>query len=595
MRCVYLSMARKATGSRGACLLRTVPVALLVCVSYYIGANIGFILRFPPATPSVMWPPNAILTATLLLTPLRQWWIYLLAAFPAHLVAELGMIGPLPLVLVLFITNCSEAFLAAIGVRWLSDTTVRFDTLRRVAVFIVAAVLLAPFVTSFADAAAVAMLKGEPYWLVWRTRLFSNVLTELTLVPALMMVMTAGPAWLRGASRSRHIEAALLAGALCVVSIAIFAGPVEGLDAIPDSPRTLLALLLPFFLWATVRFGPGGASLSLLATAFLAMWAASHGRGPFAGLPPAESALILQIFLTVIAVPLMCLAALVEERQSAEAALARRLRFEELLSRLSGAFVHLSSHEMDEAFETSLQQLGQFLGLDRILLLELSGDGKDLVVAYSWAAVGAEPVPRVIASQAFPWVVQRLLHEQIVVFSHLNELPAAAARDQESFRRRGIKSNLAIPLVASDRVIGALGFATVTTERAWPDGLVQRLRLVTEVFANALARKETEDALRASELMKSAILASLTSSVAVLDREGRIVAVNASWTRFMREHGVPRTVWVSTTTKSGSKQPARTQPMQPRSWPASRRCSTVHGPNARWSTRVGGGPASAGL
>jgi signal transduction histidine kinase len=63
---------------------------------------------------------------------------------------------------------------------------------------------------------------------------------------------------------------------------------------------------------------------------------------------------------------------------------------------------------------------------------------------------------------------------------------------------------------------------------------VQRLRLAAEVFANALARKRTEDALRASELMKSAILASLSSQVAVLDREGRIIAVNESWTRFAR-------------------------------------------------------------
>ena len=45
-----------------------------------------------------------------------------------------------------------------------------------------------------------------------------------------------------------------------------------------------------------------------------------------------------------------------------------------------------------------------------------------------------------------------------------------------------------------------------------------------------------EDALRASESMKSAVLSSLTSLVAVLDRDGRIIAVNESWTRFGRLH-----------------------------------------------------------
>src|SRR2546422_11371310 len=46
---------------------------LAVAIAYYVGAELGFILRFPPTTPSVLWPPNSILTATLLLTPVRRW------------------------------------------------------------------------------------------------------------------------------------------------------------------------------------------------------------------------------------------------------------------------------------------------------------------------------------------------------------------------------------------------------------------------------------------------------------------------------------------------------------------------------------------
>ena len=204
----------------------TAAAALLVAVAYYAGANLGFILRFPPSTPSVLWPPNTILTAALLLTPPRRWWIYLLAALPAHLVAELG-VWPISLVLALFATNCSEALIAAAGVRWFSDAPGRFDTLRRVTAFIVAAGLAAPFFSSFVDAAAVAAVQGEPYWLVWRTRFFSNVLTELMLGPAIIMAVTAGPAWVRGAPRARRVEAALLAVALVIVGAWVFGVLIE--------------------------------------------------------------------------------------------------------------------------------------------------------------------------------------------------------------------------------------------------------------------------------------------------------------------------------------------------------------------------------
>ena len=67
--------------------------------------------------------------------------------------------------------------------------------------------------------------------------------------------------------------------------------------------RPPLALLLPFLLWAAVRFGPGGLSLALLATTLLAIHGGSRGSGPFTGLPPAEGVLTLQIFLSAVIVP----------------------------------------------------------------------------------------------------------------------------------------------------------------------------------------------------------------------------------------------------------------------------------------------------
>ncbi len=106
----------------------TAATALVVCLAYYVGAHLGLILRFPPATPSVMWPPNAILTATLLLAPPRRWWIYLLAAFPAHLAAELGASGRRPWCWGCSSPTAARRSIAAVGVRWFSDGAPRAST-----------------------------------------------------------------------------------------------------------------------------------------------------------------------------------------------------------------------------------------------------------------------------------------------------------------------------------------------------------------------------------------------------------------------------------------------------------------------------------
>jgi signal transduction histidine kinase len=512
---------------------RVAATALLVSVAYYVGASVGLSLRISPSGLSLLWPPNAILTATLLLAPVRRWWIYLLAALPAHLIAELGIDWPLSLILAFFGIVCSEALIAAVFVRRFSDAPTRFDTLHRVGVFIAGAALIAPFVTSFAGAAAVSGMLDAPYWAAWRTRFFSNVLTQLTLAPSIVTIVSLRSVWGGSTALRRYIEAAVLALTTVIVAVVILAEPIQGASDIPGAPYTPLALFVPLTLWAAARFGGGGASLLLLSL-LLTTVLVTQGRRPVTSLPPGEGATAIQILLGLVAVPLVCLAAVFEERRRSNKALAERLRFEELLVRLSSTFVHLPSQEVETAFETSLRQLGQFLGLDRVTLYRVSRDAEEFVVAYSWSASGVAAVPTVNVNRDFPWISSKILREQPVAFSRPEQLPLEAARDAETFRQRGIRSNLAIPIVAGGRILGSLAFVTLEVERAWPDDLVQRLRLVGEVFANALAQKEAEDTVRGSELMKSAILASVNSNVAVLDREGRIVTVNDGWMRFAR-------------------------------------------------------------
>src|SRR5690242_2698418 len=68
---------------------RLLLTGLWVFAGYYLGCKIGFALTFKPHPTSVLWPPNSILVAALLLTAPRVWWFILLCAFPAHLAAQL--------------------------------------------------------------------------------------------------------------------------------------------------------------------------------------------------------------------------------------------------------------------------------------------------------------------------------------------------------------------------------------------------------------------------------------------------------------------------------------------------------------------------
>ncbi len=509
---------------------RRLLVALAVAVAYFAGTQIGVLMRLPPATPSAIWPPNAILLAALILSPPRDWWWLLLAALPAHLAFGLHIGWPVPLLVALFVTNCSEALIGAAGVRALSDAPGRFDTLWRMVAFIGAAGLLAPIASSFGDAAAVTTFRHEAYWAVWRSRTFANVVTDLTFVPVICLCVTEGRRWLTRSATRAHVEAAALALATLAVAGAVFARSAS-LPLLPGAPPTPVALLLPCLLWAAVRFGPGGASLGLLATALVGNWAGTHRSGPFEEMDVVEGVLALQFLLGVIGVPLLCLAAVIQERWATEAHLADRLEFEQLLSRMSGAFVLTQGQGIGETAAIWLGKLAVYLDADGAWLLVRADDGS-LAVASGWLAPGRPVLTAVDPIRELGTTVRRCFEHSVVTVDDVEALPQA---ERQSLQRLAAKAVLGLSVGAGSRVLGAIIFADAKGPRRWSPELQARLRLVSEVLASALARQAADTALRAGEAMKSSILASLSSGVAVLDRTGHIIAVNDRWIQLAHE------------------------------------------------------------
>jgi PAS domain S-box-containing protein len=96
--------------------------------------------------------------------------------------------------------------------------------------------------------------------------------------------------------------------------------------------------------------------------------------------------------------------------------------------------------------------------------------------------------------------LEKLLKAENIILPRVTDAPAAAVRDLEVWRHYGVKSALTFPLsTGGGAIFGALGFNVISEERDWPAELVSRLQLVAQIFANALARKHAEQALRESE------------------------------------------------------------------------------------------------
>jgi two-component system sensor kinase FixL len=299
---------------------RVAGIALAVALAYYLGAKVGFALTFKPHPVSVLWPPNAILLAALLLTPTRVWWILLLAALPAHWLVQLQSEVPPTMVLCWFISNSCEALVGAGCIRYLLSAPLRLDRLRNVAIFCLGAVFLAPCLSSFLDSAFVAWNHwGQgSYWGLWRIRLSSNVLAAITITPFIVTWATKeGRSW-RSISRARWLEGGFILLGLVALSVVLFNTTISEADS------AMLYAPLPFLLWVTVRFGSRGATAGNAAVTFIAIWGAAHGHGPFSESSAEKNALSVQLFLIFMSAPLLFLAGLIEERNNIERNLRER-------------------------------------------------------------------------------------------------------------------------------------------------------------------------------------------------------------------------------------------------------------------------------
>jgi PAS domain-containing protein len=186
-------------------------------------------------------------------------------------------------------------------------------------------------------------------------------------------------------------------------------------------------------------------------------------------------------------------------RRLAQQSLEERLRFEQLVSELSGTFINLPPDKIETRIIEALGQVGSFLGFDIAALSVFSGRGTEGRVAHIWRAEGVPEIPSNLTDKNFPWAAQELFAGCDVCLRSLEMLPLAARTDRATYEQYHVRSTYNVPMVASGKVIGVLGLCTVWEEREMSRVLLQRQRLLGEIFANALARTTAEESRRESE------------------------------------------------------------------------------------------------
>ncbi len=445
-----------------------------VAIAYYLAAQIGNALAFPSTPVPMLWAPNAILLAALVLARRRDWWVYLALVLVAHLFMQLSVSSvSLAQMSIQYMVNCCTALIGAYGLYALAPDTARFDHVRSVVVLIGFGALLAPAATSILMASLFLAFAGsDTLWTVAYSRALINAFAILTLVPLIVHAID----WLRRRGRTvpplRAAEAVLLIVTLATAGVFVFAAPPLG----PADSMAILYAPLPMLLWAAVRFGVVGACSSVLLLGGLAMWGGVNGTGPFSAETPQQNVLSVLLYLVVACIPLMLLGAALAERRALDlAGGASRARFRAL-------FAH-------NIIPTAIWQ----------------SDGR-IVDAN-------EAFLRMIGHERTELESGRLRTDSLGLVTNRNatfaDLPVA--QEQELALRDGGRTP-----------------ALVKTFR-----FADRSGEVGAFLFDLSPGRRADEARRQADLLHAATLASVHDQIVVLDATGTIIDVNESWRRFV--------------------------------------------------------------
>jgi PAS domain S-box-containing protein len=279
-----------------------VGVQLLLLTAVYVGAaKLGIELSVAHGVITPVWAPTGIAIAALFLFGRRLWPAVAVGAFVANATSD-ASIGVSAAIAV---GNTLEAVVGSELLRR-ADVRPALDRVRDVLALIVLGATVAPLIAATNGVTALSIAGDvDSYgseWLLWWV---GDAMGALIVTP-LALVWSTNP--LRRIERRRLLEGAVLVVVLIGASVLVF---LAGYWRYPH-------VIFPLLIWATLRFRQAGSVTGSFVVTAIAIAGAVDGSTPLGDRSNTEIVEILEGLLGAVAVSLLILGAVLEERTRAD-------------------------------------------------------------------------------------------------------------------------------------------------------------------------------------------------------------------------------------------------------------------------------------
>jgi diguanylate cyclase (GGDEF)-like protein len=286
---------------------RKLVVMGVIAGVYFLAGKLGLSMALLHPSSSAVWPPSGIALAAFVILGYRIWPAVALGAF----VVNISTAGSLWTSLAIAAGNTLEGLTGAYFLSRFANGRRCFDRVQDTLKFAFLGGLACTAISSTIGVTALALggfarwVDYKPMWFTWWLGDAAGIL----ILGSLLLLWSADyrVRW----NWERMGEFGILLAGLTATSQIVF-GPFA------HRSYPVEYLCIPFLIWSAFRFSPRESAAVTLVLSAIAIRGTLHGFGPFALGVRNESLLLLQAFMSIVAVMTLTLAVLSAERSRAE-------------------------------------------------------------------------------------------------------------------------------------------------------------------------------------------------------------------------------------------------------------------------------------
>lgn len=299
----------------------------MVGVTYFALAWLSTHLTPRTGDIAYLWPAGGFILGVLLVAPKRLWLAFALSALVADVLHAQTVSHSLRTSMAYSGVYLSALLLTSGVLRRWGGAPLRLDSMRRLALFVVVAPVAGNLLAASLGA-LISSWSGAPFGEGLRAWWVSDALGMLLITPFVV-------AWsdFRLAELRRLGPRAVAEGTVCAAGLVLVSHWAFGVQPAPPhgAVAPLTHFLIPFLVWAALRWGVRGQSTAVMIVCAISVWDTMRGLGPFSAafVQADRSVLYLQVFLIVAAAMTLIGAVVMKERRAAQRAAEEwRLRYE---------------------------------------------------------------------------------------------------------------------------------------------------------------------------------------------------------------------------------------------------------------------------